>query len=152
MTLNLDFPLIKLTQLEMVSIKRPSETSCLTSQSVTNSGVPSARQFSSCERISWNTMETNRYVDENSYFGNSSETERGHKCSMHAEIDVPLVEFISLVFTCIPGESYHRRLRSLLLYLCYVFWALINSLVCRFLFLRVPVNDISVGAAVALVN
>ena len=35
-----------------------------------------------------------------------------------------------LVFTCTPGESYHRQLRSLLLYLCYVFWALINSLVC----------------------
>ena len=32
-----------------------------------------------------------------------------------------------------PGESYRRRLRSLL-YSCYVFWALINSLVCCFLF------------------
>ena len=31
---------------------------------------------------------------------------------------------------CMPGESYCRRLRSLLLYLCDVFWALINSLVC----------------------
>ena len=31
-----------------------------------------------------------------------------------------------------PGESYRRRLRSLLLYLCYVFRALINSLVCWF--------------------
>ena len=29
--------------------------------------------------------------------------------------------------------SYHRRLRSLLLYLCYLFRALINSLVCCFL-------------------
>ena len=28
-----------------------------------------------------------------------------------------------------PGESYWRRLGSSLLYLCYVFWALINSLV-----------------------
>ena len=35
-----------------------------------------------------------------------------------------------LVFTRMPGESYRRRLRSLLLYLCYVFRALINSLVC----------------------
>jgi len=34
---------------------------------------------------------------------------------------VPLVEFMYLVFTCMPGESYHRQLRSLLLYLCYVF-------------------------------
>ena len=32
--------------------------------------------------------------------------------------------------TRMPGESYRRRLRSLLLYLCYVFRALINSLVC----------------------
>ena len=37
-----------------------------------------------------------------------------------------------LVFTRMPGASYHRRLRSLLLYLCYVLWALINSLVCWF--------------------
>ena len=44
--------------------------------------------------------------------------------------DVPLVEFMYLVFTRMPGESYRRRLRSLLLYLSYVFRALINSLVC----------------------
>ena len=31
--------------------------------------------------------------------------------------DVPLVEFMFLVFTRMPGESYLRRLRSLLLYL-----------------------------------
>ena len=31
-----------------------------------------------------------------------------------------------------PGESYRRRLRSLLLYLRYVFWALINSSLCWF--------------------
>ena len=42
--------------------------------------------------------------------------------------DVPLVEFMHLVR--MPGESYRRRLRSMLLYLCYVFRALINSLVC----------------------
>ena len=35
-----------------------------------------------------------------------------------------------LVYTRMPGESYRRRLGSLLLYLCYVFLALINSLVC----------------------
>ena len=34
-----------------------------------------------------------------------------------------------LVFTCMPGESYYRWLRSLL-YLCSVFWAIITSLVC----------------------
>ena len=43
--------------------------------------------------------------------------------------DVPLVEFMYLVFRRMPGESYRRRLMSLLLYLCYVFRALINSLV-----------------------
>ena len=46
------------------------------------------------------------------------------------EEDVPVLEFMYLVFTRKPGESYRRRLRSLLLYLCYVFRALINSLVC----------------------
>ena len=30
--------------------------------------------------------------------------------------DVPLVEFMYLVFTRMPGESYRRRLWSLLLY------------------------------------
>ena len=44
--------------------------------------------------------------------------------------DVPLVESIHLVFTRLPGESYGRRLRSLLLCLCYVLRALITSLVC----------------------
>ena len=39
-----------------------------------------------------------------------------------------LVEFMYLVFTCMPGESYRRRLRSLSLHLCYLFRALINSL------------------------
>ena len=43
-----------------------------------------------------------------------------------------LVEFMYLVFTRMPGQSYRRRLRSLLLCLCYVFRALINSLVCWF--------------------
>ena len=36
------------------------------------------------------------------------------------------------VNTRMPGKSYRRRLRSLLLYLCYVFPALINSFVCWF--------------------
>ena len=43
--------------------------------------------------------------------------------------DAPLVEFMYLVFTRMPGESHRRRLGSVLLYLCYVFRALINSLV-----------------------
>ena len=35
--------------------------------------------------------------------------------------DVRLVEFVYLVFARMPGESYRRRLRSLLLWLCDVF-------------------------------
>ena len=46
--------------------------------------------------------------------------------------DVLLVEFMYLVFTRMPGESYRRRLRSLLLYLCTVFRALINSVVWKY--------------------
>ena len=37
-----------------------------------------------------------------------------------------------LVITRMPGESYRTRLGSLLLYLCYVVWALINTLMCWF--------------------
>ena len=39
-----------------------------------------------------------------------------------------LVEFMYLVFTRMRGESYRRRLKSLLLCLCDVFQALITSL------------------------
>ena len=46
--------------------------------------------------------------------------------------DVPLVEFMYFVFTRMPGESYRRPLRALLLYLCYVFRELFNSLLCWF--------------------
>ena len=49
-----------------------------------------------------------------------------------AERDVSLVEFMYLVFTRIPGKSYRSRFRSLLLHLCDVFRALVNSLVCCF--------------------
>ena len=45
---------------------------------------------------------------------------------------VPLVEFMYRAFTRIPGESYRRRHRSLLLSLCDVFRALVNSLACCF--------------------
>ena len=43
-----------------------------------------------------------------------------------------------LVFTRMPGESYRRRLGSLLLYLCYVLRALINFLVFYLRFWRIP--------------
>ena len=48
----------------------------------------------------------------------------------HIIEDVPLVEFMYLVLIRMPGESYCRRLKSLLLCSCVVFRALINSLVC----------------------
>ena len=44
--------------------------------------------------------------------------------------EVPLVELMYVVITRMPGESYRRRLGSLLIRLCDVFRALINSLVC----------------------
>ena len=55
-----------------------------------------------------------------------------HKVHKLPSLDVPRLEFLHLVFTRMPGDIYRRRLRStsLLLYLCYVFRALINSLVC----------------------
>ena len=56
---------------------------------------------------------------------------RCRRCTSGVE-DVPLVEFMYIVFTRMSGESptYCRRLRSLLLCLCSVFRALIiNSLV-----------------------
>ena len=42
--------------------------------------------------------------------------------------DVRMVEFMYLEPTRTPGKSYRRGLRSLLLYLCDVFQALINFL------------------------
>ena len=44
--------------------------------------------------------------------------------------DAPLAESVYLVFTRMPGMSYRRWLRSVLLCLCGVFRALINSHVC----------------------
>ena len=70
-----------------------------------------------------------------------SETERGPVClcrvnthgskicTQKVKEDVPLVEFMYLVSTRMPGASYHRRPRSLLLCLCDIFRELINSLV-----------------------
>ena len=46
----------------------------------------------------------------------------------HNNKDVPLVRFMYLVFTRMPGESNYKQLRSLLC-LCDVFRALVNSLV-----------------------
>ena len=53
-----------------------------------------------------------------------------YTCKYKVPEDVPRVEFTYFVFTSMPGESYCRRLTSLLLYLCYIVQALINSLVC----------------------
>ena len=62
---------------------------------------------------------------------------RNHKAYLGWAEGVSLVEFMYLVFARIPGESYRRRLRSLLLCLCDVFHVLINSLVC----MLIPVNQ-----------
>ena len=61
------------------------------------------------------------------------------------------------VFTRMPGKSYRRRLRSLLLCLCYVFPALINSLVCGFCggiisLLLVLITEICAKEAVPLIT
>ena len=61
--------------------------------------------------------------------------------------DVPLVKFMYLIFTYIPGQSYCRRLWSLLLCLCYIFWELINSL----MFLFFSIKKISLSSLVMLV-
>ena len=50
--------------------------------------------------------------------------------AFHFLEDVPLVEFMYIVFTHMLDESYRRQLGSLLLCLCNVFRALINSLLC----------------------
>ena len=44
--------------------------------------------------------------------------------------DVPMVELMYLVVTCMPGDIYRRRLRSLLLYLCDAYRVLINPFEC----------------------
>ena len=48
-----------------------------------------------------------------------------------------------LVVTRVPGESYRRRLTSLLLCLCYVFRALIKSLCVLILHLRSEPRSVS---------
>ena len=51
-------------------------------------------------------------------------------CNLTCNLRV--VEFMYLIFTCMPCESYRRRLWSLVLCMCYMFCMLINSLVCGF--------------------
>ena len=53
-----------------------------------------------------------------------------HKLHQMFSSDIPLVEFMYLVFTRMPGETYRRRPGSLMLHLCDVIQALITSLVC----------------------
>ena len=42
-------------------------------------------------------------------------------CPCPSQLDVPLMEFMYLVFTHMPHESCHRQLGSLLLCLCDIF-------------------------------
>ena len=51
-----------------------------------------------------------------------------------------------------PGESYHWRLGSLLLYLCHVFRALINSIVCWLSWGETTVSTASCTAAILWKN
>ena len=53
----------------------------------------------------------------------------------------PGVEFMYLVFTYVPGENYGRRLRSLLLCLCDVIRAQINSFVYCFHFYALYIDE-----------
>ena len=85
-----------------MSTRHPRTLSSTSSSSLTSSDL---------------TWQTCKYEDINSSSGTSSIE------------DEHLVEFMYLIFTRMPGESYRQGLRSLL-YLCYVFRALINSLVC----------------------
>ena len=56
-----------------------------------------------------------------------------------------------LVFTRMPGESYRRRLKSVLLDLCYVFRALNNSLVCSTCIIKCnPVHYVSLSLSLSL--
>ena len=67
-----------------------------------------------------------------------------YKESVVGDEDVPLVEFMYLVFTRMPGGSYRRRLKSLLLRLCDIFFERLwliplfggggDRSVCRFAF------------------
>ena len=72
--------------------------------------------------------------------------EKTHNVRRTVLEDVPLVEFMYLVFTRMPGKNYRRRLRSLLLCLCDVRRVLINSLVVVFIPLldEIRLNDITV--------
>ena len=56
------------------------------------------------------------------------------------------MKFMYLVFTRVPGESYRRRISSLLLYLRYVFRALINCLVCLLPSVKVIAQGVFHGA------
>ena len=55
-------------------------------------------------------------------------------CLLHYPRKIKFIHLFihSFIHSCISGESYRRSLRSLLLCLCDICWALINSLVCCF--------------------
>ena len=72
------------------------------------------------------------------------ETSHKHNNNDKCAEDVPLVEFIYLVFTRMPGESYRKQLLSLLFCLCDIFQALINSLVCSSWWFHIPGDQHSV--------
>ena len=107
--------------------------------------VPSLRDVKSSYLYLWSQLNRNQSRNEELGEIKNNLWERWRKNTRRSQLaleicdtsttwrmyDVPLVEFVYFVFTHIPGESYSRQFRSLL-YLCYIFWALINSLVCWF--------------------
>ena len=93
-----------------------------------NRCVPSARDWLETEL---NKSETERARERSCRINTRYKVHKLHQRHIIFE-DVPLVEFMYLVFTRMSGESYRWRLRSLLLHLCHVLRTLINSLVCDF--------------------
>ena len=94
-------------EVQMCTTRYVNSTSVCTTRYINSTSVCSTRYINST------SVCTTRYINSTS------------------GTDIPM-GFMYLVFTRMPGESYRRRLRSLLLCLCDVFRALINSLVCRY--------------------
>ena len=99
--------------------------------------VLSLIQSVDCFRTIWNRTRPRALVQNQHTMELISARKMSHKNKQQRPEDVPLVESMHLVLTRMPCESYRRRLRSLLLCLCGVFRALINSLVCRLLLNKV---------------
>ena len=90
-------------------------------------------------RLTWHTQ--HKGVNQRSKVITQTQQQRLERVSPGIQVNTKYInstkstsrtEFMHLVFTGMPGESYCRQLRSFLLCLYDIFWALINSLVCWF--------------------